>query len=63
MALLDQGDRSASVVALQSDTLVYTVSGAAFKALCEADTTIGYIMMRNIALDLSFKIRHQNSFS
>ncbi len=63
MALLDQGDRSASVIALQPDTVVYSVSGEAFKTLCETDTAIGYIMMRNIALDLSFKIRHQNSFS
>jgi CRP-like cAMP-binding protein len=63
MALLDQGERSASVIALQPDTLLYSISGAEFKALCEQDTVIGYMMMRNIALDLSFKIRHQNSFS
>lgn len=63
MALLDQGARSASVVALQPATRLYAISGADFKALCQEDTAIGYTMMRNIALDLSFKIRHQNSFS
>jgi CRP-like cAMP-binding protein len=63
MALLDQGERSASVISLQPDTLLYSISGGELKALCEQDTAIGYIMMRNIALDLSFKIRHQNSFS
>ncbi len=63
MALLDQGMRSASVVALQPTARVYAISGADFKALCQEDTAVGYVMMRNIALDLSFKIRHQNSFS
>lgn len=63
MALLDQGTRSAAVVAIQDMTSTYAIAGDDFSALCEADTAMGYIMMRNIALDLSFKIRHQNSFS
>lgn len=63
MALLDQGTRSASVVAIQPGTEAVSIDGADFTALCQVDTAIGYIMMRNIALDLSFKIRHQNSFS
>jgi CRP-like cAMP-binding protein len=63
MALLDQGPRSASVVAIQPHTILYALSGDHFKTLCASDTAIGYIMMRNIALDLSFKIRHQNLFS
>jgi CRP/FNR family transcriptional regulator, cyclic AMP receptor protein len=60
MALLDQGTRSASVIAAQNNTVVYSIPGVAFTALCQQDTGIGYIMMRNVALDLSFKIRHQN---
>jgi CRP-like cAMP-binding protein len=63
MALLDRGMRSASVRALRPGASVYTISGEDFRALCQQDTAIGYVMMRNIALDLSFKIRHQNSFS
>jgi CRP/FNR family transcriptional regulator, cyclic AMP receptor protein len=63
MALLDHGMRSASVRALKPGTSVYTLSGDDFRTLCQKDTAIGYVMMRNIALDLSFKIRHQNSFS
>lgn len=63
MALLDQGARSAEVVAIQPDTIVYSIAEDDFKALCDADTALGYVMMRNLALDLSFKIRHQNSFS
>lgn len=60
MALLDQGERSATVRALEDDTVLYTLQEPAFTALCKQDTTIGYVMMRNLALDLSFKIRHQN---
>ncbi|MAS37597.1 MAG: hypothetical protein CL610_26610 [Anaerolineaceae bacterium] len=63
MALLDQGARSATVVTLRDGARLYSISGDDFKALCQQDTAIGYVMMRNIALDLSFKIRHQNSFS
>jgi CRP-like cAMP-binding protein len=63
MALLDHGTRSASVRALKPGATVYTISGDDFRTLCQQDTAIGYVMMRNLALDLSFKIRHQNSFS
>jgi CRP-like cAMP-binding protein len=27
---------------------------------CSSDTAIGYIIMRNMAMDLSFKLRHRN---
>jgi CRP/FNR family transcriptional regulator, cyclic AMP receptor protein len=60
MALLDQGSRSASVVAVQAGTEAYAISSKDFLALCTTDTDIGYIMMRNMALDLSFKLRHKN---
>jgi CRP-like cAMP-binding protein len=61
MALLDRGQRSASVLAAQDGTVVYSVGSATFNDLCAADTAIGFIMMRNLALDLSFKLRHANS--
>lgn len=60
MALLDQGARSASVIAIEDGTTVYGISSQDFMNLCKADTAIGYIMMRNMALDLSFKLRHKN---
>lgn len=60
MALLDQGERSASVIAVQDGTEVYAISSSDFLALCQADTALGFIMMRNMALDLSFKLRHRN---
>ena len=60
MALLDQGARSASVVAIEQQTELYAISADAFNDLCQQDTAIGYIIMRNMALDLSFKLRHKN---
>lgn len=60
MALLDQGSRSASVIAVQDGTSVYSIPGAAFTELCQSDTGIGYVMMRNMAQDLSFKLRHRD---
>jgi len=63
MALLDEGTRSASVVAAQDSTEVYALPRTAFNTVCRADTTLGYQVMRNIALDLSFKLRHRNSES
>lgn len=60
LALLDQGLRTASIVADEDPTLLYSLTREAFEGLCRADTGLGYLMMRNIALDLAFKLRHQN---
>lgn len=60
MALLDQGTRSATIIAVQDGTELSVISNSDFLALCSTDTAIGYVMMRNMALDLSFKLRHKN---
>ncbi|MBN2304773.1 MAG: cyclic nucleotide-binding domain-containing protein [Anaerolineae bacterium] len=60
MALLDQGKRSATVKCSQDDTVLHVISREAFTGLCNSNTDIGYIIMRNIAMDLSFKLRHRN---
>lgn len=60
MALVDRGTRSATVRCCQDDTVLRAIQGDAFTALCETDTAIGYVIMRNIACDLSFKLRHRN---
>ncbi|MBL8117126.1 MAG: cyclic nucleotide-binding domain-containing protein [Anaerolineae bacterium] len=60
MALLDKGARSASVLAIEDGTEVYSITSTALMTLCQQDTAIGFIMMRNLALDLSFKLRHKN---
>jgi CRP/FNR family transcriptional regulator, cyclic AMP receptor protein len=60
VALLDEGNRSATVCAAQDGTIAYSIPRGAFIQLCQADTGLGYLIMRNLALDLSFKLRHRN---
>lgn len=59
MSLIDQGTRSATVRAISNPTIVHTISQRDFEALCEENTRVGYIVMRNIALDLSFRLRQR----
>jgi len=60
MALVDRGKRSATVRSVDDGTTVHSVSHEAFNDLCEEDTAIGYRVMRNIAADLSFRLRVRN---
>ena len=60
MSLVDQGKRSATIVAIEDDTTLYCISTEDFTRLCTTETGIGYILMRNIAQDLSFKLRHRD---
>ncbi len=60
MALIDQGRRSATVRAIQGPTLVQIIRNEDFQELCERNTHMGYVVMRNMAADLSFKLRHLN---
>jgi CRP/FNR family cyclic AMP-dependent transcriptional regulator len=60
MALIDQGYRSASVRATNGDATLYRVESEDFYELCEKNNHIGYIVMRNLAIDVAFKLRHRN---
>jgi CRP-like cAMP-binding protein len=60
MALLDKGKRSATVRCSQDETVLLAISNDDFTDLCNTDTAIGYIIMRNMAMELSFKLRHRN---
>lgn len=60
MGLVDRGRRSATVRALTDGTTVFVLPREAFMNLCESCHSIGYVVMRNIARDLSFKLRHRN---
>ncbi len=60
MALIDQGYRSASVRARKRGALLYKMERDAFYELCEANTKIGFLVMRNLAIDIAFKLRHRN---
>ncbi len=63
MSLVDQGPRSATVRAIADSTSLHMVRRKDFEALCERNTRIGYIVMRNIAADLSFKLRQRHLVS
>ncbi len=60
MGLVDQGRRSATVRAVVDGTIVFVLPREAFCDLCDRNHAIGYTVMRNIARDLSFKLRHRN---
>ncbi len=60
MALVDGGPRSATVRASSEETVVLVIRRNDFETLCEKNHFLGYVIMRNIAADLSFKVRHQH---
>ena len=60
MALVDKGPRSATVQAGVEPTIVQIIHRENLINLCNKVPHIGYIVMRNIATDLSFKLRHRN---
>lgn len=60
MALVDTGLRSATVRCSSNGTRVLMIRRHDLIGLCERDTDIGYRVMRNLAADISFKLRHRN---
>jgi CRP-like cAMP-binding protein len=60
MALVDQGPRSATVRSTADSTVVQAIARRDFMDLCERNHHLGYVVMRNMAADLSFKLRHRN---
>lgn len=60
MTLVDDGKRSATVIAVEESTKLYSIPNSKFTALCQSNTDIGYVIMRNIAQDMSFKLRHRD---
>lgn len=60
MALIDQGYRSASARATRDGATLFVVESGDFHQLCLDNYHIGYITMRNMVIDLSFKLRHRN---
>ena len=60
MSLVDRGPRSATVRAIHDPTIVQSILHQDFHDLCKRKTRIGYVVMHNIAADLSFKLRHQH---
>jgi CRP-like cAMP-binding protein len=59
MGLIDSGPRSATVKA-NTDAQLLEINCQHFRELCETDINLGYQVMKNIAIDLSFKLRYRN---
>jgi CRP/FNR family cyclic AMP-dependent transcriptional regulator len=57
VALIDQGLRSASARCAVNNTLLLVILSDKLIELCDADTDLGYHVMRNVAAELAFKIR------
>jgi CRP/FNR family cyclic AMP-dependent transcriptional regulator len=57
IALVDEGLRTASARCIAHGARLWVAKRADFISLCEKDTSIGFILMKNIAADLSFKFR------
>jgi CRP-like cAMP-binding protein len=60
MSLVDHGVRSATVRVINDPAVVLVVRNQDFQRLCEKNNRIGYIVMKNLAADLSFKLRHRH---
>jgi CRP/FNR family cyclic AMP-dependent transcriptional regulator len=59
MILLNSAARSATVVASEPTTLI-VIREADFRRLCDANPRIGYVVIRNLAQDLAYKLRSAN---
>ncbi len=57
IALVDQGLRTASARCAETESQLLALKRNKFMKLCDTYPEMGYRVMRNIAADLSFKIR------
>jgi carbonic anhydrase/acetyltransferase-like protein (isoleucine patch superfamily) len=60
MALIDHGPRSATVRCISETCALIVMERDAVENLCAAEHHIGLIVYRNLAADLSFKLRHRH---
>ena len=59
MILLNSAVRSATVVAADAATLI-VIREPDFRQLCDSNPRIGYVVIRNLAQDLAYKLRSSN---
>ena len=60
MSLVDSGARSATVTATSEGTLLQVIPHEDLLNLCEQDNHIGYVVMRNLAAEMSLRLRYHN---
>lgn len=58
IGLVDRGLRTASARAASDDVQLLAIKRDDLLRLCDEDNRLGYLLMRNIATDLAFKIRN-----
>ena len=59
LVLLNNANRSATIVAAEPTTLI-VLPERDFRNLCDSSPRIGYLVMQNLAQDLAFKLRSSN---
>ncbi len=57
VVLVDQGLRTATAKVIQPNTQLLVIKRDDLLRLCEEDYKMGYLLMRNIAAEMAFKIR------
>ncbi len=57
VVLVDRGLRTASATVIQDNTQLLIIRRDDLLELCEDDYKLGYLLMRNIAAEMAFKIR------
>jgi len=57
MAMVDEGRRSATARAVEDDTLLLVIDTESLMRQCQADTDMGFRIMRHIATDLTLRVR------
>jgi CRP/FNR family cyclic AMP-dependent transcriptional regulator len=57
IALVDQGIRSATARSVSKNTRLLIIPRSEILSLCEKNPLLGYKLMRNLAIDLSTKLR------
>ena len=60
MSLVDHGPRSATVRCLTDTCSLLVIERDAFERLCAEHHHIGMVVYRNLAADMSFKLRHRH---
>ena len=60
MTMVDRGARSATVKAVADETVLLVIPHHDLLQLCKEDNHIGFIVMRNLAAEMSLKLRYYN---
>jgi CRP-like cAMP-binding protein len=60
MTMVDRGARSATVNAVADETVLLVIPHQDLLQLCKDNNHIGFIVMRNLAAEMSLKLRYYN---